>query len=434
MSPDFDVGSVFAGYRIDGSAGRGGMGVVYVATDVRLKRRVALKVITPELSRDPEFRQRFERESEIAASLRHPNVVTIFTAGEEQGQLFVTMDYVEGTDLREMIMTRGRLRPDLAAHLVGQVAAALDAAHSRGLVHRDIKPANVLISEDGAAPEAYLTDFGLSKLASNVAGLTRTGVILGTMDYIAPEQLQGAPVDARTDVYALGCVLYEVLTGSVPYPRDTDAARMWAHITEPPPRVRALAPDVPAEFEAVLQRAMAKEPGQRYPSAGDFGGAARQAAYGRASSVAERSVATGAAARGVAPAGPATHHAITAPADPGRTYVPPGGPGPRVASPGAGPPGTGPRREWSGGAGPTGGGARKSRAPLVAALVGAGLLMVAAVAAVVVLAGGGKGDTGTQARDRARRLAGNPAGAVVGAVLVRPYAELKVGPGADQGR
>src|SRR3954470_3957369 len=206
-SPELRPGEDFAGHRVEGVLGRGGMGVVYRVTDLRLNRVVALKLITPALSADEDFRRRFRRESEVAASVRQQNVVTIYQAGEADGLLFVTMELVEGTDLRGLLTQRGRLDMPTAAAIVTQTAAALDAAHASGLVHRDVKPGNVLI---GAAPplHVYLTDFGLTKRTSSQSGLTKTGLFVGTIDYAAPEQIKGWPVDARADVYAIGCVLF----------------------------------------------------------------------------------------------------------------------------------------------------------------------------------------------------------------------------------
>lgn len=280
---DLEVGSVLGGLRIDAVAGQGGMGVVYRATQLALNRAVAVKVVAPALADDPEFRERFKRESELAASIDHPHVVPVLHAGEEDGRLYVAMRYVEGTDLRQMIVRDGRIAPALAATIVDQVAGALDAAHARGLVHRDVKPANILVAErpDGSV-HAYLTDFGLTKQAAGADGLTRAGTVLGTMDYISPEQLDGRPVDARADIYALGCVFYQALTGRVPFPRDTDAAKMWAHVQQAPPRLAEVAPDLPAELDTVLQRAMAKDPADRFGTAGEFGRAAVAAAAGRA--------------------------------------------------------------------------------------------------------------------------------------------------------
>src|SRR5215212_7038192 len=271
------------------------MGVVYRATHLALNRPVALKLIAPELAEDEGFRARFKQESMTAASIDHPNVIPIYHAGEEDGQLYITMRYVEGTDLRALITRSGKLEPELAAQLIAQTAAALDAAHARGLVHRDVKPANVLIAGDGGSYHAYLTDFGLTKHAESQSGMTKTGMFVGTLDYIAPEQLQGAQIDARADVYALGCVLYQSLTGNVPYPRDTEPAKIWAHMSEPPPSVVQVG-DVPPQFEDVVRRAMAKDPNDRYLSAGDLGRAALAAAQSRSLSRAERSVATGDAA------------------------------------------------------------------------------------------------------------------------------------------
>jgi serine/threonine protein kinase len=291
--PDLSVGAELAGYRIEAIVGRGGMGVVYRARDPALDRRVAIKLISEEHAQEPGFRERFTRESRVAASIRHPNVIAVFRAGEEDGQLFIAMDYIEGTDLKALIRSRGRLDPELAARIVFQVATALDAAHAKGLVHRDVKPANVLIE---GTEHAYLTDFGLTKEVGSESGVTRTGVVLGTIDYMAPEQVAGAKLDARADIYSLGCVLWETLTGQVPYPRDSAVAKMYAHASEPPPPLTATAPDLPLDREAVVTRAMAKKREERYLSAGDLGRAAVAAVEGRDIEPAERSVAVGAAA------------------------------------------------------------------------------------------------------------------------------------------
>jgi len=294
--PDLSVGAEIAGYRIEAIAGRGGMGVVYRATDLTLQRPLALKVISDEFAQDVSFRERFRRESRLAASLRHPNVITVFRAGEEEGRLYIAMDYIEGTDLKALIARRGRLEPRLAASVVSQVAEALDAAHAKTLVHRDVKPANVLIAGEHEPYHAYLTDFGLTKHTASRSAMTETGVVVGTLDYMAPEQIEGAPLDARADIYSLGCVCYEALTGQVPYPKESNVAKMYAHTSEPPPSVAATAPDIGADFEAVVCRAMAKDPKQRYLSAGDLGRAARAAAEGVTVAAPERSVAAGEAA------------------------------------------------------------------------------------------------------------------------------------------
>ena len=289
-------GQILAGYRIEGPVGRGGMGVVYRATQLALERPVALKLIAPDLAEDPSFRDRFKRESLTAAQIEHPHVIPVHEAGEADGQLFIAMRLIEGTDLREVIRHSGRLEPRRAVQILSQVASALDAAHARGLVHRDIKPGNVLIADEGGRDHAYLTDFGLSKHLGAESGVTATGTFVGTVDYIAPEQIQGMPLDARSDVYSLGCLLYHALTGRVPFERDSDVAKIFAHMSEPPPPLSSLAPDVPAELEDVLRRAMAKDPAHRYPSAGDLARAATAAVEGGRVAEPERSVATGAAA------------------------------------------------------------------------------------------------------------------------------------------
>ena len=267
-------GSEFAGYRIEEVAARGGMGVVYRATQLRLTRPVALKLVTPALAHDASFRERFRREWMIAASIDHPNVIPVYEAGEEDGALFIAMRWVVGTNLREEI-DRGPLEPERAARIVSQVAGALDAAHERDLIHRDVKPANILIT---GHDHVYLTDFGLTKHASSISGLTRTGQWVGTVEYTAPEQIEGAPVSPRADVYALGCVLFEALTGQTPFKRDNDLATLWAHVYTPSPSVVEVSPDVPARFDTVVQRAMAKDPSERYGSAGELGRAASAAA------------------------------------------------------------------------------------------------------------------------------------------------------------
>ncbi len=297
--PDLSPGSVFAGHRIEGIAGRGGMGVVYRATHLVLDHVVALKVISPNLAGDPRFRRRFADESRIAVSLRHPNVVAIHHAGEEDGLLFVTMDLIDGTDLRGLLNRRGTLEPAHAVAVTAQIAAALDVAHAKGLVHRDIKPGNVLIEGAGEDERVYLTDFGLARQIEASTGVTATGAFVGTLDYVAPEQIRGERVDARADVYALGCVLFELLTGNPPFAaREDKVAKMYAHLQEDPPRLRVLEPGLPGGLDLVLARAIEKDPAARFPSAGDLARAAEAALAGGATMESERSVATGAAAPG----------------------------------------------------------------------------------------------------------------------------------------
>src|SRR5262245_11735907 len=266
--PGLDVrtGTQLLDYRIEAVLGRGGMGVVYLAQDLGLRRKVALKLLAPELAEDERFRERFLRESELAASIDHPNVIPIYAAGESEGLLYIAMRYVAGTDLKALLRREGALVPARALAIATQVAAALDAAHEHGLVHRDVKPANVLISGQAGSEHAYLSDFGLGKSGSLSTGLTAAGEILGTIDYVAPEQIRGAPVDYRADLYSLGCLLFECLTGEVPFRRDAEVTVIYAHLQEKPPAASSRRPTLPWELDGVLARAMAKKPGERYAS------------------------------------------------------------------------------------------------------------------------------------------------------------------------
>jgi predicted Ser/Thr protein kinase len=263
------VGTEIAGYRIEGLIGRGGMSVVYLAEHVRLGRKVALKLLSAELAENEKFRERFLRESQIAASIDHPNIVPIYDADEAEGTLFIAMRYVEGTDLGAAIRSQAPLEPARVVSLVSQIAGALDAAHVHGLVHRDVKPGNVLLTRED---HVYVADFGLTKRALSVSGLTETGQLVGTIDYIAPEQAKGDPVDGRADVYSLGCLAYECLTGEVPFERDTEVAVLWAHVQESPPKLSATHPELPTRVDGVIARAMAKKPDDRYPTAGELAG------------------------------------------------------------------------------------------------------------------------------------------------------------------
>jgi Protein kinase domain len=287
---ELQTGSEFAGCRIEAVLGRGGMGVIYRATELRLGRPVALKLIATEQASDPDVRERFEREARMTASIEHPNVVPVYGAGEEDGHLYLVMRFVPGTDLHHLLGQEGQLAPARAASIVAQVADALDAAHAAGLVHRDVKPANILINND----HAYLSDFGITRVQASDTRITDSGNWIGTVDFMAPEHLRGEPTDARADVYALGCVLFTALTGTPPFRRDTVPVTITAHLHDPPPRPSETA-GVPAAFDAVIARALAKAPEDRYPSAGDLGRAARAAAAGEWVSTARGSVATGAA-------------------------------------------------------------------------------------------------------------------------------------------
>jgi hypothetical protein len=273
------------------------MGVVYQATQVDLDRRVAVKVISPQFAHDPEFRRRFKQEARLAAGLAHEHVVAVHAAGEESGHLYVVMRLVSGTDLAQHIAQRGRLPPPTVATIVAQVAGALDSAHGAGLVHRDIKPANIVIGGTAAEPHAYLTDFGLTKhVAASTSAITAPGQWLGTIDYAAPEQINGDRVDARADIYALGCVLFHALAGRVPFVRDSEAAKLWAHLNAEPPVLSQVVPGLSPNFDALIIRAMAKEPALRFSSAGDLGRAAVAAAHARVTAEPERVVARGDAA------------------------------------------------------------------------------------------------------------------------------------------
>jgi predicted Ser/Thr protein kinase len=276
MAAHTRIGTEVAGFRIESVLGRGGMSVVYIAEQIRLGRKVALKVLTTELAWDEQFRERFVRESHIAAAIDHPNIIPIYDAGEADGLLYIAMRFVEGPDLKE-ILKRGNLGLGRTIFLIEQLASALDSAHRHSLVHRDVKPGNILLEE--STDHVYLTDFGVAK-QTTARGLTSTGHFLGTVEYAAPEQIEGGQVDARTDVYALGCVLYECLTGSPPFSQGTEHAVLHAHLVDPPPSVSRVRPELPLAFDGVIATAMAKDPNERYSSCGELARAARNAASG----------------------------------------------------------------------------------------------------------------------------------------------------------
>jgi serine/threonine-protein kinase len=274
----FGVGSRIAGYRLDEETGRGGMAVVYRAYDTRLERPVALKLLAPELARDAAFRQRFIRESRTAAAVDHPNIIPIFEAGEAGGVLFIAMRFVHGRDVQSLVNEGGPLPAAEACHIISQVAAGLEAAHAHGLVHRDVKPGNILLDAGATFPgHAYLSDFGLSKRALSDSALTSTGQFLGTVDYIAPEQIEGRPVDARTDEYALACTAFTIFTGAPPFTRDESVAVMWAQVSAPPPALTSRRPDLPPAVDQVMAKALAKVPMERYATCPQFADALRRA-------------------------------------------------------------------------------------------------------------------------------------------------------------
>jgi serine/threonine-protein kinase len=300
-----DVGKTFGGYAMESLLGRGGMGAVYLATHARLERKVALKVIAPELADDDEFRARFLRESRLAASLDHSNVIPIYDAGEVDGVLFLAMRYVSGPSLQTLLRARGAASPEETLRVAEQIGGALDAAHAAGLVHRDVKPANILLSE--SLDHAYLCDFGLAKEASS-DGVTQAGAFLGTVDYCAPEQIEGGPVDGRADLYSLGAVLFHCLAGEPPYRRESEFAVLEAHLREPPPTLSTVRPELPAALDGVLVTAMAKYPDVRYASGRDLAAAFAEALSGMDAAVTR--AAPPIAAQPAAPAPPAGRRPI----------------------------------------------------------------------------------------------------------------------------
>ncbi len=285
-------------YRLDAELGRGGMGVVYAAHDARHGRSVAIKLIAPHIARDHEFASRFMREARIAVTLEHPNVVPVYETGDDGGTLFIAMRLVDGADLAMVVREQGALSLPRVLRIARQVGSALDAAHAHGLVHRDIKPGNVLLTGTGDDEHVYLTDFGLAWEASAEEHLTSTGEWIGTADYIAPEQIAGGVVSARSDIYSLGCVLFELLTGRVPYDGIV-VRKLYAHSCEPLPSIGQALGASSSLADEVLARATAKAPADRYRSAGDLCRALAAATTGHAAPPRERSVATGTALTGI---------------------------------------------------------------------------------------------------------------------------------------
>ena len=362
-------GQRFGAYVLGARLGRGGMGVVYEAQHVHLGRTVALKLLAPHLSENQDFRARFLRESRLAAELEHPSIVTVYDAGEVDGVLYLAMRFVRGTDLATLLAQRAPLPPEEIFSMLGQVGSALDAAHAAGLVHRDVKPANVMIEGE----RCYLTDFGLTKRSEpETHPITATGQFFGTADYVAPEQIAGRDQDARVDVYALGCVLFECLTGSRPYARDSQLATLEAQLREPPPRATELRPDLPPAIDAVIAGALAKAPEERYATCGAVIDAAREAISGP-------------------PRAPAVVDLPTAPLPPPTGAIAESGtlpsPSPPLPPPSPPPPKASPR---------------PGRSPL-AALAAVLLLAVAAVVAIVALSGGDKAKKAAMPRPTAAR-------------------------------
>jgi serine/threonine-protein kinase len=385
------IGSTFAGCRIEGVLGRGGMGVVYLAEQPELGRKVAIKVIAPALSSDPAYLERFRRESRLAAAIEHPNAIPIYEAGIAEGETpFLVMRYVDGLDLASLVRREGRLDPDRAARITGQVAGALDEAHARGLVHRDVKPGNVLVEARRDTEDAYLTDFGLTKEVDATSGVTATGRWVGTIDYSSPEQIQGRQVDARSDVYSLGCVLFTALTGGPPFARQEDVAKLYAHLSVPPPTPSEIVSDLPRDLDRVIARALAKDPVDRFPSAGDLGRAAAAALTGGMVTEPERTVATGEAAPDATQPHPPPTPPPQTPATPGPV---PGEPQPAAPPPTPAEAGAGATRALPGPV-RTGTRTRRRLLPALLVLATAGLALALGVAVLGGGSDGGGGDSG----------------------------------------
>ncbi|MFI6865259.1 serine/threonine-protein kinase [Nocardia sp. NPDC050406] len=271
-------GQSFAGYRIERLLGAGGMGEVYLAQDRDLPRPVALKLLGAAVADDPEVRARFLREADTAARLSHPNIVAVYARGRDDHRLWMAMQYIEGTDVAA-VLRDGPLRPDHAVRIIGETAKALDHAHAAGVLHRDVKPANILLAW-GPHQQVYLADFGIAKALDHTSALTRTGEMYASFQYAAPEQFEMGVVDQRADVYALGCTLYHMLTGELPYPGASTAQVINGHLNMPVPRPSARNPSVPVAFDHVIERALAKDARQRYGSCGELAAAAHQALTG----------------------------------------------------------------------------------------------------------------------------------------------------------
>jgi tRNA A-37 threonylcarbamoyl transferase component Bud32 len=381
------IGDEYAGYRLVSLIGHGGMSIVYKAEHIKLERTVALKLLSPQLSEDESFRERFQRESKVAAALEHPNIIPIYEAGDENGVFYIAMRYVDGADLKTRLKQGGPLEAAQVASLVSQVAAALEAAHEKGLIHRDVKPANILIAV-GAGVEgsdhAYLSDFGVAKNTA-AAGFTKTGLFVGTADYASPEQIEGRELDGRADVYSLGCVTYEALTATPTYEKDSEVAMMYAHLLEPPPKLTEKRPDLSPEVDEVIAKAVAKSKEDRYARPTDFAIALKQAVAVRAAGAAGATPHAGGGETVLAgtPAAAAVAAAASSSAPPQAQE--PAAP-PAAEPPAAEPPAEGPPREPG-----TGGGNRRKL------LIGGGILAVVAAAVLIPLLAFGGGSSSEKA-------------------------------------
>lgn len=281
MPLEVRTGTVLAGFRVESLLGEGAMGRVYLSEETTTGRRVALKLLAPELARDERFRRRFLRETELAASLNHPHVVATIASGEEDGTLYLAMAYIAGSDLRKLLRSEAPLDPERALGLIEQVADALDSAHAAGLVHRDVKPGNILVTKSEAGEEALVCDFGLARHVSSASSLTVDRGFVGTIDYVPPEQIESGQVDSRADVYSLGCVLYECLAGVAPFARESELSVLFAHLNDPPPRLTDTRPELPVELDSMLEIALAKAPDDRYQTCEELARAARAALRGK---------------------------------------------------------------------------------------------------------------------------------------------------------
>jgi serine/threonine-protein kinase len=281
VSAELRAGQTFGGYHIVELVGSGGMGLVYRAEQRILGRTVALKVIRPEIAESGDYRARFLREARFAAAVDHPHVVSVFDAGEQEGRLYLAMQWVDGLDLGTLLDREQRLAPERAVLIGVQLAQALQAVHDAGLVHRDVKPSNVLVRDIGGHDHAYLTDFGIAKAPAAQDSLTRTGSVIGTPGYLSPEQIRGQQLGPRSDLYALGCIIFEALTGQRPFGGDDDLAARWAQATSPPPAASTLCPALGSRYDAFLAQALAADPQDRFPSGTAFAEALQAAHTGR---------------------------------------------------------------------------------------------------------------------------------------------------------
>ncbi|MEU9128839.1 serine/threonine-protein kinase [Kitasatospora sp. NPDC048540] len=264
------IGTQIAGYQVEREIGRGGSAVVYQARDLRLNRTVALKLLAPQLAQNDDFRRRFIHESRVAAAIDHPHIVPIFAAGEADGLLYIAMRYVDGLDLGALVDRDGPLPVMAAVRIATQMASALDAAHEHGLVHGDVKPGNILVARSNSIEDpyyAYLTDFGT---AESPGGPIAAGAFVGTVEYVAPEQITGDPTGERADLYSLACVVHEILAGESPFRRDDSLAELWAHLYDPPPDLSLQCPGLAPAVDGVMAKALAKPPEHRYGSCGEF--------------------------------------------------------------------------------------------------------------------------------------------------------------------